>query len=543
MRSIRTKMTLVTLCVIIIVVISIALLSVVFIRSTEQQKSNQLLLLLCETGERNLDYYFDSVQKSVRKVAAFVEADLDGLDDDRLERHIERVEEKFDEMASKTNGVLTYYYRIDPEISDTVKGFWYTDLDGEGFTEHAVTDITLYDTEDTSKLVWFTVPKYEGEPVWLPPYITENLDVRVISYNVPIYWRGTFVGVVGIEIDYSTMAEQVESIRLYSNGYAFLSDVEGHLFYHPRIDVSQLSREELPVFSEGSVSKSTFIRYSYDGVEKLAAWLPLSNGMHLNVAVPISETEGDWQRLILEVLVFAGIVLVVSSVFTMFYTRRITKPLEELTEAADQVDRGNYDYLLTYDRDDELGRLTNTFKRLSGHVKDHISDLNKRVYVDALTSVRNKGAYTTYIEELQSQLDDASGEKPDFAIGVFDCDDLKYINDRYGHEKGDVYLQTASRLICRVFSHSPVFRIGGDEFSVVLQKDDLQNRDDLVQQFKTAMTEISASAKDEWEQVHVALGIAAYDPQTDSNVNDVIRRADEHMYENKRIRKQQGKRS
>jgi len=542
MRSIRAKMTLVTLLLIIVIITSMTLLSVVFIRSTEQQKSNQLLLLLCETGEKNLDYYFDSVQKSVRKVAAFVEADLEGLEDNQLARHMERVEKEFDEMASKTNGVLTYYYRIDPEISDTVKGFWYMDLDGEGFKKHEVTDISLYDTKDTSKLVWFTVPKYEGTPVWLPPYITDNLDVRVISYNVPIYWRGRFVGVVGIEIDYTTMAEQVESIRLYTNGYAFLSDEKGNLFYHPRIDVSHLSKEERPETPDGMISQKTFVRYRFDGVEKIAAWLPLSNGMNLNVAVPVSETEGDWQRLILEILVYAGVVLIVSSIFIMVYTRRITKPLEELTEAANQVDQGNYDHPLTYDGDDELGRLTSTFKRLSGHVKDHISDLKKRVYVDALTSVRNKGAYTTYVEELQSRLDNEGGQDVEFAIGVFDCDNLKYINDRYGHEKGDVYLQTACRLICRVFAHSPVFRIGGDEFSAILQKDDLRNRDAIVQQFQTAMSEISASAKNEWEQVHVAMGIAVFDPQADHTVNDVIRHADESMYENKRIRKQKGNR-
>ena len=198
MKSLRTRMTLLTILIIILVVVSMALISIVFIRTTERQKSDQLLLLLCETGERNLDYYFDSVQKSVRRVAAYVEADLDGLEDEQLERHMERIGRKFDEMASKTNGVLTYYYRIDPAVSKTVKGFWYMDLDGEGFTEHEVTDITLYDTEDTSKLVWFTVPKYEGEPVWLPPYITDNLGKRVISYNIPIYWRGQFVGVVGI---------------------------------------------------------------------------------------------------------------------------------------------------------------------------------------------------------------------------------------------------------------------------------------------------------------------------------------------------------
>ena len=537
MKSLRTKLTLLTICIIILVVISMAIISIVFIRTNEKQRSNQLLLLLCETGERNLDYYFDSVQKSVRRVAVYVESDLDGLEDGQLQRHTERVRKKFDEMASKTNGVLTYYYRIDPAVSDSVKGFWYMDLDGEGFVEHEVTDITLYDTEDTSKLVWFTVPKFEGEPVWLPPYITDNLGKRVISYNVPIYWRGQFVGVVGIEIDYSTMAEQVESIRLYGNGYAFLSDSDGNIFFHPKIDVSQLTEETKPVLPYDAIAKNTFIRYTYDGVEKIAAWLPLSNGMRLNVAVPVSETEGEWERLVGNYLVFAAIVLVAASILTMFYTRRVTRPLVQLTEAAEQIDKGNYDYDLNYDRDDEVGRLTNTFKRLSGHMKDHISDLNKRAYVDALTSVRNKGAYTTYIEDMQKRMDEGGSQEMAFAVGVFDCDNLKRINDRYGHEKGDVYLKTASRLICHVFQHSPVFRIGGDEFSVILQNADYENREVLVEQFKAGMAEISASAKHEWEEAHIAMGIAVYDSQRDRSVNDVIRRADQSMYENKRGRK------
>lgn len=537
MKSLRTKLTLLTICIIILVVISMAIISIVFIRTNEKQRSNQLLLLLCETGERNLDYYFDSVQKSVRRVAVYVESDLDGLEDGQLQRHTERVRKKFDEMASKTNGVLTYYYRIDPAVSDSVKGFWYMDLDGEGFVEHEVTDITLYDTEDTSKLVWFTVPKFEGEPVWLPPYITDNLGKRVISYNVPIYWRGQFVGVVGIEIDYSTMAEQVESIRLYGNGYAFLSDANGNIFFHPKIDISQLTEETKPVLPYDAIAKNTFIRYTYDGVEKIAAWLPLSNGMRLNVAVPVSETEGEWERLVGNYLVFAAIVLVAASILTMFYTRRVTRPLVQLTEAAEQIDKGNYDYDLNYDRDDEVGRLTNTFKRLSGHMKDHISDLNKRAYVDALTSVRNKGAYTTYIEDMQKRMDEGGSQEMAFAVGVFDCDNLKRINDRYGHEKGDVYLKTASRLICHVFQHSPVFRIGGDEFSVILQNADYENREVLVEQFKAGMAEISASAKHEWEEAHIAMGIAVYDSQRDRSVNDVIRRADEGMYENKRGRK------
>ena len=164
-----------------------------------------------------------------------------------------------------------------------------------------------------------------------------------------------------------------------------------------------------------------------------------------------------------------------------------------------------------------------------------IQDLNKRVFVDALTSVRNKGAFDTYIQEMQTQLD--KGEEFEFAIGVFDCDNLKKINDRYGHDKGDIYLKTASQLICHIFQHSPVYRIGGDEFSVILKNEDFQNREKLSEQFRQRAEEISASAENSWEEVHTSMGIAVYDSQNDQSVNDTVRRADRRMYENKNRRK------
>ena len=269
MHSLKTKITLQTAAITVIAVFVATLLGVLFIRNNESRKSDQLLLLLCETGERNLDYYFNSVEKSVRKVTAFTEKNLDGLEDEQLRAHTEKVRAFFDETANKTNGVLTYYYRIDPAVSQTVKGFWYTNVDGNEFTEHEVTDISLYDTEDTGALVWFTVPKQTGRPIWLPPYITENLDMRVISYNCPIFFRGQFIGVIGIEIDYSTMAEQVESIRLYSNGYAFLTDAGGSLIFHPRIDAAQTPGGAKPELPEGLLSESTFTSYTYESERKL----------------------------------------------------------------------------------------------------------------------------------------------------------------------------------------------------------------------------------------------------------------------------------
>ena len=164
-----------------------------------------------------------------------------------------------------------------------------------------------------------------------------------------------------------------------------------------------------------------------------------------------------------------------------------------------------------------------------------VKDLNRKAYVDALTSVRNKGAFANYTQEMQNRLD--QGEKIDFAVGVFDCDNLKQMNDVNGHDKGDIYIKAACRLICRVFQHSPVFRIGGDEFAVVLQNDDFKNREALVQQFERERAEISATAENEWEEPRVAIGIAVYDPDTDGSISDTMRRADRNMYENKRVGK------
>ena len=117
---------------------------------------------------------------------------------------------------------------------------------------------------------------------------------------------------------------------------------------------------------------------------------------------------------------------------------------------------------------------------------------------------------------------------------MFDCDDLKSVNDVFGHDKGDAYLQAASQLISRVFRDCPIYRIGGDEFAVILQGESLRDRDELVGRFDEAKKEVCASAENKWDEVRIALGIAVYDPALDSFVNDTARRADKIMYENKR---------
>ena len=538
MKSIRSKITILTASAVVIAIIVAALLGTLAIRSMGNSNAERTLRLLCETGQKNLDAYFDSIEQSVETVSSFADGDLKGLEESALQAHVDRTRDIFARAANRTNGVLTYYYRIDPAVSDTVKGFWYTNLDGEGFTEHQVTDITLYDTEDTSALVWFTVPKATGRAIWLPPYVTDNLDVLVLSYNVPVYWQGTFVGVIGIEIDYSTMAGLVDNIRPYTSGYAFINDSEGIIIYHPQMTQEELESENKKETPYGMLDESAIIHYTFNGVAKQASWLPLSNGMRLNVTVPVSEINEDWLRWIQEIVIALAVLLVFVVLAASLLSGHLTRPLRQLTKAAGEVNAGNYDVILENRTNDEVGILTGAFNKLISHLKGYIRNLNDLAYGDALTAVRNLGAFNLFLEDLKKDAGEGQ-ELPPFAVCFFDCNDLKQINDQYGHDKGDLYLKSACATICRVFSHSPVFRIGGDEFAAILRRGAYNRRDELIAQFDQCCFDLCAVGKKPWERIRVARGMAVYDPEKDRSVEDVVHRADSLMYENKREQKKQ----
>ena len=93
-------------------------------------------------------------------------------------------------------------------------------------------------------------------------------------------------------------------------------------------------------------------------------------------------------------------------------------------------------------------------------------------------------------------------------------------------------------MICRVFRQSPVFRIGGDEFAVVMQGDDYNKREELAIQFENKCSDTCLDGNNDWwDQVRVSMGLAAYDPKEDHYADDVAHRADKLMYENKHNRK------
>ena len=146
---------------------------------------------------------------------------------------------------------------------------------------------------------------------------------------------------------------------------------------------------------------------------------------------------------------------------------------------------------------------------------------------DALTGVKNKHAYVTAESHLNEQID-AETDGLEFAIAVCDINGLKEVNDAQGHSAGDKFIRDACAVICEVFDHSPVYRIGGDEFVVILRGHDYENRLDLVKHFYNLQVEHRHAGL-----VTVAYGMSEFNPEKDLTVQDVFERADSLMYEEK----------
>ena len=130
----------------------------------------------------------------------------------------------------------------------------------------------------------------------------------------------------------------------------------------------------------------------------------------------------------------------------------------------------------------------------------------------------------------------AEGEELSFAVVVCDVNGLKYVNDTYGHKAGDAYIKEAGMLICEAYSHSPVYRIGGDEFAVLLTGRDFENREALLASLNER---VEANIGQEGKVV-VSAGMSLYRPGSDTRMHDVFERADERMYQRKQLLKSMG---
>ena len=162
--------------------------------------------------------------------------------------------------------------------------------------------------------------------------------------------------------------------------------------------------------------------------------------------------------------------------------------------------------------------------------EEQLGMMNKVVNHDALTHVGSKTAYVNKTEELAEMMAEGTAE---FAIVMVDLNDLKKINDTYGHKSGDSYIKGCCRIICDTYKYSPIYRIGGDEFVVILTGQDYENRDELAYNIRSSFFEaFSNSVKPVFQRYSASIGMSVCTPE-DSKYETVFKRADQEMYDEK----------
>ncbi|MBR2706997.1 MAG: diguanylate cyclase [Mogibacterium sp.] len=262
------------------------------------------------------------------------------------------------------------------------------------------------------------------------------------------------------------------------------------------------------------------------------------------------------------ILLEVALAFVIAFLVIRAISRSIIKPINELTDAAAGFYREESTHHSSFSSldiktGDEIESLSESMKQMERDINDNIANilaltdeldesrgeailLNELAKKDALTGVRNKLAYDEETRKLEKEL--ADGETK-IGLALFDLDDLKKINDTYGHEKGDVAIRLLAANICRVYAHSPVFRVGGDEFVAVLKGGDYERAEELREEFQNALADLrNDPALDPWERISASEGLARFDAVRDRGVDDLFRHADNDMYVRKRAAKgyQQG---
>lgn len=226
-RSLQFRFLIIVLSAIFIITIFVGGLSIYEVDNYIQKETQNLVEVTCENEATKINKTFESMEKSVRimenYVLSFFKHPSDVMDRDKQSEVIQFANEMFVNVAKDTDGAIAYYLRLNPDISDSTAGVFFSKTKGvDEFVRFEPTDLSLYDKNDTEHVGWYWQPYEAGKPIWMTPYYNQNNHVLMISYVVPLYYENSFIGVVGMDFDYTVLTEIIHEIKVYENGFAHL---------------------------------------------------------------------------------------------------------------------------------------------------------------------------------------------------------------------------------------------------------------------------------------------------------------------------------
>ncbi len=545
MKSIQSK---IILLILIGTVVSATIIGGVGIFSFQyaiDKDMVKIMNLTCSEKAQELNNVFARIERSVEIMSVYAIDNLESAerlsnDTAYFSEYTQLIKELGLMVANETDGAVGVYIRFNPDITYSTAGFFMVkDSQSGSFEDFEITDFNMYSPDDIPHVGWYYVPVSKGSAVWMQPYYNENTGANLISYVIPIYKYNELVGIVGMDIDFTYVIEKTDSIKICETGYAFLAD-ENFKIVHSRNNengalVSELSESLAHVEDDVITGTNSLYDYTWNGVKKRAAFRTLQNGMCLAVTAPVSEIDKTKNTLIFHIIIMTIVIAVVFIVVAVRIAKTIIKPLKELNIAAKEIAAGNLDISPVCKSKDEVGTLAESLRETANQLKIRINYINNLAYIDKLTGIKNNTAYMHEVSVIKENMQNSGNV---FSVFVIDINGLKVINDTYGHDCGNKFIIGASHIIADIFGNENVYRIGGDEFTVILKNAGDKECAEYEQKFAMALNSDIGEMK-----LSAAIGSAVYDKMTDNSYESVFRRADEKMYKRKLEMKSHGETS
>lgn len=255
--------------------------------------------------------------------------------------------------------------------------------------------------------------------------------------------------------------------------------------------------------------------------------------------------KAHFQENISIVLIASLLLLGVGVSIAIFISNKLTAPIHILADYARAIGNGEHLNKIKLQRSDELGELANIFNTMNKRLLKNKQEMHYQAFHDRLTGLPNRHMFHKYLNK--SLLTAASNDRQ-VAVLFLDLDGFKMVNDTYGHESGDQLLMVIAERFNTVIRKQDVIsipgqpnnmlvsRIGGDEFTIVLQG--IGNKD-IAAQIASRITESVASPillNGQKINIGVSVGISIY-PQDGDNADTLLKHADLAMYQAKKLGK------
>ena len=165
--------------------------------------------------------------------AARMLPDVESLSDpEGLEAALTDIASTAAEFADRVTDGISYYCRLNAELAGPRAGFLYSrSTTDTSYRQIDTTDLSLYESGD-SHIRWYELAADSDGPLWVEPYDSPIGNDLIISYEIP--WRsadGTFIGVVGFDMSFSSLLRTLENVVSYESGFAGLVSADGTQLY------------------------------------------------------------------------------------------------------------------------------------------------------------------------------------------------------------------------------------------------------------------------------------------------------------------------